>query len=286
MPDSPQISVVIVNYNGAEFIQFCIDSVLSQCDVTVELIVIDNNSADNSLELLAAYADKIQLLANSDNKGFGAANNQAATLAGGDYLYLLNPDAYLTDDYALKRLLACAIDQPHIGLWGTKIVSDGIDADYIKEGYPRQKYSSDDFSTLPGELPWIIGASMFLKADFFAQLKGFDENFFLYGEETDFCIRCRKADKAISINEDVVIEHIGGGCEQPRFSYQKWLNKHTGLLKFAHKHYGDDGFKRLHAAELRTARWRSRFYRMTGRQEKAQRYAAVVEASGNFLAPK
>ena len=247
------ISVLIVNYNGEEFISQCIDSILLQKDIDYEIIIIDNNSQDNSLQVLKKYQNKIRLIENDDNVGFGKANNLAEKYAKGTYLYLLNPDAHLTKDSALKQLFDHAENNERVGIWGTHIQKNQKAENYLKKSYPKQRYAFKDFSKLPGETPWIIGASMFIKSVLYKQLNGFDEDFFLYGEETDLCLRCRQHGFAIEINDDVAIEHIGGGSEQQNSNYDKWLKRQTGLMNFCKKHYSRFGYSLLRYHELLNA---------------------------------
>src|SRR5579863_6660591 len=101
-----ECSVIIVNYNTAELVKQCIDSLLKQTGIEFEIIVVDNASHDHSLTVLNEYGTKIRLLANTENAGFGKANNQGFRLGQGRYLFLLNPDALLQSPTDLRYLIS------------------------------------------------------------------------------------------------------------------------------------------------------------------------------------
>lgn len=281
------ISVLIVNYNGEEFISQCIDSVLRQKQVKCEIIVIDNQSQDNSLQVLRKYQDKIHLIKNNENAGFGKANNLAAKKAKGRYLYLFNPDAHLVDDLALSKLLSSADSNKQVGIWGTRIQKNNKAESYLKKSYPKQRYAFKNFSKLPGKIPWVIGASMFINKQVYEKINGFDEDFFLYGEETDLCLRCRQQGFAIDINEQVAIEHIGGGSEQQNTHYDRWLKRQIGLLNFCKKHYSKLGYHLLRYHEIVNASLKMMFLRKQNPQHPLiERYQAVKDSCKLAVATK
>src|SRR5580704_12002020 len=101
------ISVIIVTYNAAEYIRACLDSVCGQEGVELEILIVDNASADNTAQVIREYIGgkkNLRLFANRENIGFGRANNQAFAASTGQFIYLLNPDAQLEPPGALKIL--------------------------------------------------------------------------------------------------------------------------------------------------------------------------------------
>lgn len=231
------ISVIIVNYNTAALMAPCLDSVFKQTAANYEIIVVDNASQDDSVTVLQQYQDRITLIANQTNVGFGKANNQAAKVARGNYLFLLNPDAELQDTSAFVTLLAFMNNNLQCGLLGTRIVktADGAEAKpcYF---YPGQRYLKKQLQ-LPGKIAWVLGASMFIRQEVFAQVNGFDEDYFLYAEEVDLCLRIRQHAYTIEYCPAVVVRHIGGASESSNPPVARWQRKYAGLQLFLRKHY-------------------------------------------------
>ena len=130
------ISVFIVNFNGASFIKECLDSVLaSKLSVPLEIIVVDNQSTDNSLEILKTYLDKVTVLKNYNNSGFSKGNNIAADYAKGDYYFLLNNDTTLFAD-TLQKLYDYMIAHENIGALVPKLMNkDGVIVKELIETY-------------------------------------------------------------------------------------------------------------------------------------------------------
>jgi N-acetylglucosaminyl-diphospho-decaprenol L-rhamnosyltransferase len=232
------ISVIIVNYQTADLVSTCIDSVLNQTGIHFEIIVVDNASQDHSLTVLENYAQKITLIKNSSNVGFGRANNLAATRAEGRYIFLLNPDAVLKTRNDLKEMMRFMEEHPHIGLAGTEVLKgDKNKLSAPSTFYPGEKIFKKKFAHLPGNIAWVIGASMMIRREIYTALNGFDEDYFLYGEETDLCLRVRQHGAEIGYNPNVSVAHIGGASEQRSSTEQLWRRKQNGLHLFYQKTY-------------------------------------------------
>src|SRR5579872_1683287 len=99
--DSPGVSIIIVSYNVLSYVQTCIKSIQKQKGATFEIIVIDNNSTDATVESLKREFPSVKVIANSENKGFSSANNQGIKVSKGNYILLLNPDTEIKQDDAL-----------------------------------------------------------------------------------------------------------------------------------------------------------------------------------------
>ena len=157
------VSVIIINYNTADLIKPCVESVLKQKGVTFEIIVIDNASHDNSKAMISSLGDHVHPVFNEDNLGFGKANNQAFRVSHGRYLFLLNPDAEFTQPNDLMNLVYFMDEHPDHGLIGTRII-DANEQNTISSWkyYPRQTQTNADFSHLPGVWACVFGG-MYLK---------------------------------------------------------------------------------------------------------------------------
>lgn len=284
------ISVIIVTFNSADCIAACVESVLAQTGISREVIVVDNASADGTLARLKALPCRV--IPNRENLGFGRGNNLGFAASSGRYLYLLNPDAQLVGQDALATLCRRMDDQPRWGMAGTLTVSaaGGIESPPATS-YPGARHVRRDFSKLPGNIAWIMGASMIIRRELYEQLGGFDPGFFLYSEETDFCLRLRERGFEIGHIREVSVRHIGGASEDPRDPYEVAARKLKGLLRFRQKHYAPDDCARLARRDLRRARFRAvwnrvlAWYQPAGSDawRKSRNYRAIWEVSRDHL---
>ncbi len=221
------VSVIIVNYNTGELLGQCLDSIRSQTtSVTIEVIVVDNASRDDSVNIVASRYPWVRLIINTENLGFGAANNVGAKAAQGDYLLLLNSDTVLLND----AIGLFAADARHRGLTGVTgcLLCDA-------EGKPSNSFGvfptplgmlvnrlrmlfflkdRAGHGKISGELAvdFVTGADMFLRRDLYMEIGGFDERFFMYYEETD--MQRRIADKGLPnrvIEGPRIVHLVGGG---------------------------------------------------------------------------
>ena len=279
------ISVITVAYRSAGTIAASMDSVLRQRNVSAELLVVDNASPDNTLEILKKFGSRIRLIESRENLGFGRGCNLGFAAAQGKYAYFLNPDAELVGNDSLQTLCRAMDDHSQWAIAGTRVMkSDGeIEAPSLM--YPDQDRASVDFSSLPGKIAWVIGASMLVRRDTFEQLGGFDPDFFMYGEETDLCLRARRAGSEIGYIENVEVRHIGGASEQGKDPYEVWIRRTKGLHQFWTKHYSPADVARLMRLNCARARYRMIVNGLVacvaGRGsrawEKERRYRAVWE---------
>ena len=285
------ISVLVVTYNSAGEIRHCLDTLLSQENVAKEIIVIENNSADTTASVISSYSGRITTIANSTNMGFGRANNEGAAIARGRYLYLINPDAYLDGPNALATLVDYAERHPELGVVGTRIRDlAGMSETLPRRHYPRQKYTDFCSRGLPGDIAWVIGASMLMPRSLYNSLAGFDESFFMYVEEADLCLRARQSGHSIGVCDRVSITHIGGASEDSDQPYDRWYRRHQGLRQFCEKHYSQASLTRVMRRERRRARLLKATHLLTHPMQrqadrmkgKYARYQAVLDAASGW----
>src|ERR1051325_4002188 len=299
------ISVIIVTYNSASSIADCLQSVQDQQGVQREIILLDNASSDETIRIVrqvrrgaltapipsSSSELNFTLLENRENVGFGRACNQGFTASRGRYVYLLNPDAQLIGTDALATLCRALAEHKNWGMAGSRVVSTNGEWKKPATTYPDQSHVRKDFSQLPGKISWVVGASMIVRREVYAELGGFDPDFFLYSEETDFCLRLRERGHEIGLVEQAAVRHIGGASESGRDPYDVWSRRSTGLHLFWRKHYPPDDVQRL----LRRNRFRAR-YRMlvngwlariqppkSTAWQKHRRYRAVWETCSKSL---
>jgi len=290
------ISVIIVTYNAAEYIRACLDSVCRQEGVELEILIVDNASADHTAQVVREYIGgkkNLRLFANRENIGFGRANNQAFAASAGQFVYLLNPDAQLEPPGALKILREQLERHPEWGVAGTRILQgDGQEELAVCEHYQGQEHVRHrDFSKLPGRRACVLGASMFFSRRVFAETGGFDEDYFLYQEEADLCLRLRENGHEIGFVPEVTIRHIGEVSERGCDPYETWRRRAGGMLLFWKKNYPAADARRLAEMDRKRSRFKMISYGWLARFQPAnssawrkhRKYRAIWEQSRSFL---
>ena len=243
---SLRLSVVIVSHNSGPLLRGVIDSVLAQrLDGGLELILVDNASDAGKLGQLPPD-QRLRLLLNPHNRGFGAACNQAAAIARGDFLLLLNPDCELPPE-ALSRLLAVR-ESEAVDLLGARLLNaDGSlqAASYRRDPSPlravRQalgggtKAGSFDTSAEVTDVEAVSGALMLMALARFCELGGFDEGFRLHVEDLDLCRRARVAGLRVAVANRIEVTHAKGASSRARPVWVEW-QKHRGMWRYFRKH--------------------------------------------------
>ena len=146
---------------------------------------------------------------------------------------------------------------PHIGLAGTKLINpDGTLQWSVSYKYPGQKYTTNELSELPGNIACVLGASMIGRSELIKKIGGFDEDFFLYGEDQDLCLRIRKLGHEIGYIDSATVVHLGGQSEKNSLSSEVWKKKIHAEYIFYRKHYLPKTIKRISRANIIKAWWR------------------------------
>ncbi|WP_394991538.1 glycosyltransferase family 2 protein [Emticicia sp.] len=238
------IAVVILNYNGRIFLEKFLPSVINNAD-GCEIIVADNASTDDSVEFLKSTYPEIRLIQLTDNQGFAGGYNETLNQVSAEYYVLLNSDVEVTPNWirpiidlmsANKLIAAC---QPKIRSFHQKTHFEyaGAAGGYIDWlGYPFCRGRIFDFYEEDlgqyndtKEVFWATGACMFVRADVFHSLGGFDTNFFAHMEEIDLCWRMKNAGKRIFYCSNSVVFHVGGGTLHKSNPRKTFLNYRNGL---------------------------------------------------------
>ena len=210
----PDVSVVIVSYNTADLIEACLHSVRASAGASLETFVVDNASPDGGAALVRERFPWVRLVENRENRGFGAANNQVLGECTGRYIVLLNPDTEANPE-VFRRMVAWMDAHPEVGLAGPTVNNpDGSRQDTVSRTYPGQKRTAGELSGLPGEIACVMGACQIVRTGLMRELGGFDEDFFLYGEDQDLCLRIRKKGFRIGHVGDAILLHHGGKSER------------------------------------------------------------------------
>ncbi len=200
MKNSPKVFIVILNYNGRDVIQKCLTSVFKINYPNFEVVVVDNDSSDGSLELVKANFSKANFIKNETNLGFSAGNNVGIRFAlerMADYVLLLNNDAEVEKDF-LAKLVEVGEKGKRYGILSPvifngkdkKVWFSGGKIDWLRmKTVHETKANTKDFY----ESEFITGCSMLVRAEVFKEIGLLDEDYFLYWEDADFSVRARKA---------------------------------------------------------------------------------------------
>ena len=225
------VSIIIVNYNIISLLIVAVDSVLEKTEgIEYEIIVVDNNSSDNSKNILAEkYGDRVIYFALPENIGFGRANNEGAKIARGRNLFFLNPDTILLNN-AVKILSDFMDNNPRVGCCGGNLFDvDGnptnsfarlitlsiIETFNVLFGNLLNKiiYRKNinfNYTNKPLKVCWITGADLMIRKYVFDRLHGFDPAFFMYCEEVELEYRVRKAGYKVFSVPYAKIIHLEG----------------------------------------------------------------------------
>jgi GT2 family glycosyltransferase len=222
----PAVSVCIVSFNTKELLRVCLQSVGPASRRPVQIVVVDNASTDGSADMVHEEFPQVLLVRHAVNRGFAAAANVAFRAASGEFLLLLNPDALLPAG-AVHSMLEFLVRRPDAGLCGPRLVYP--DGRFQCCGYRFPAFWSEFFEMAGGpfhrrpfrrpppapgappfEVDWLCGACILVRREALESVGPFDERFFLYGEELDWCVRARSEGWRIwALPAVEVVHHLG-----------------------------------------------------------------------------
>lgn len=230
-------SVVIVNYNGGSYLQQAVDSLRRQTEQDFEVIIADNASQDGSMDTLdTSGLPAVRLIRNADNLGFALANNEAAKIANGRWLVLLNPDAAAEPDWlaqfgrAAKRFPGCRVFTSAQLSMHDENLMDGAGDAYLAFGVPWRGGFGHPRAELPqtGACFSACGAGAMYDRQLFLEAGGFDERFFCYCEDVDLGFRLQLIGEDCIFVREAVIHHANSaisGVGSPFSSYHGTRNR-------------------------------------------------------------
>lgn len=249
-----QLSVIILNYNVRYFLEQCVLSVQKALDgIDGEIIVIDNNSSDDSCAMMKQGFPNIKLIENKENVGFPKGNNIGVAQAKGDYICILNPDTVVAED-TFKKLLAKSY-QLTSGIIGCKLIDGtGNFLPECKRGIPTPwvaftkifglyklsnafgKYYAQHLSeNQSGEVEILVGAFMVMKRDLYNEIGGFDENCFMYSDDIDLSYRVLQKGKTNYYFHETSVIHYKGESTVKDGTYMKRFQEAMNF--FYKKHF-------------------------------------------------
>jgi GT2 family glycosyltransferase len=245
-----QTAIVILNYNGEELLRKFLPSVL-KFSGDAKIIVADNNSSDGSLQVLSAEFPQVDVIRMASNLGFCGGYNYALSKVEAEYFVLLNSDVEVTENW-VQPVINLFENNPEVGAAQPKILSysdkqifeyAGAGGGFIDMlGYPfcRGRIFNSiekDNHQYDGIRPifWATGACLFLRAELFKKMNGFDEDFFAHMEEIDLCWKLNRAGYNVLYQGASTVYHVGGGTLSKTSPRKTYLNFRNGLsLIFKH----------------------------------------------------
>jgi GT2 family glycosyltransferase len=251
-----QLSVIILNYNVRFFLELCVLSVQKALEnIDSEIIVIDNNSQDDSCAMMKRRFPEVKLIENKENSGFPKGNNIAVAVAQGEYICILNPDTVVAED-TFTKVLAFAKKQNELGIIGVKLIDGtGNFLPESKRGVPTpwvaftkitglykifpktfgEYYAQHLSENETGKVEILVGAFMLMKRDLYNEIGGFDENCFMYSDDIDLSYMALKKGKSNYYFHETAVIHYKGESTIKDGTYMKRFQEAMNF--FYKKHF-------------------------------------------------
>lgn len=249
------LSIIIVSWNVKEKLRENLEALYgSEGDFNFEVIVVDNDSSDNTVEMIKRDFPQVKVMANEDNLGFSRANNQAIKIAQGDFLLLLNPDMRV-EKSTLRKILEWMRENKQASLASCRLVNDRGEIIKHVRRFPKladqlaiisklphlipgilKKYIVDDFDY---ERAWQVdsvrGGFMMIRRETIEKVGLLDERYFIWFEEVDYCLRIKKADGEVWYTPAAnCIDYVGQSFKQVK-TPKKQLYFRDSMLKYFKK---------------------------------------------------
>jgi len=259
MSANPKVSALIVSYNVRQFLNESIRSLkLSKFEKELEIIVVDNNSFDGTVDELRSKHPDVKIIKNNENYGFGKAVNQAAEIAQGEFFLILNPDT-IVEEQTVSTLISFMEDNPDTGLIGPKILnSDGSLQQACKRSFPTIGVALPKIFGLDKVFPrlkWagrynltyldpdkvhsvdaVSGSCMVISKRLFNEVEGFDPRFFMYGEDIDLCFKVHQKGLDVKYVPMTSILHFQGESVKSA-PFDSISAFYEAMTLFSEKHY-------------------------------------------------
>jgi len=256
------LAIIIVNYNAEKLLKNCIESIYNEThDITFDIWMVDNNSCDNSVAMIRENFPEINLLQNRDNIGFARANNMAILRAKTDYVLLLNPDTIICNK-AIEKVVRYMDQKPEAGISGCKVLNEDRSIQLacrrsiptpmvalfrltgLSKLFPNSKLMAKYNLTYldtdePHEVDAVSGAFLMIRGKVIDNIGNLDDNFFMYGEELDWCLRAKKAGWAVMYYPYAEIIHYKGECSKSN-SRKATFEFYRSMYLFHKKHFVDN----------------------------------------------
>jgi GT2 family glycosyltransferase len=254
----PDLSIVIVSWNVRELLRGCLRSLEPTPGFALETIVVDAGSSDGSAEMVAREFPQARLIARAENLGYSRGNNLGLAAAGGRYLLVLNPDT-AAEAGALAALAAYADEHPRAGILGPQLLNaDGtpqssrrrfptlatavFESTWLQRSAPSRVldryYARDLPQGAACEVDWLTGACLLIRRAVYEQIGGFDEGFFMYSEELDYCRRARAAGWQVAHVPAARVYHFEGKSSEQAPSAERHIRFQASKIRYFRKYHG------------------------------------------------
>ncbi|MEI8067863.1 MAG: glycosyltransferase family 2 protein [Candidatus Shapirobacteria bacterium] len=299
---NPILSIIIISFNTEKLTVDCIKSIYQDKglkEIPFEIIVIDNDSKDNSVKELKKLK-YINLIENKENSGFGKANNQGLKIAKGNYILFLNSDTIILHS-AISQSLNWLSSHPEASTCTAQLLNKdktiqasggyfpnllntftwcfGLDDlpfvnKFIKAIHPHTPnfYTHDNFYLYDHQQDWVTGAFMLIRRPCLDKTGGFDENYFMYGEEVELSYRIKKTNPGYQVHYLVgpQIIHLGGASAINRID--PIINEYLGILSFFKKHKSKNQYRIVKFLMKANAILRGTLYFILGQKNTSSIY--------------
>ena len=280
------LSVIIVSWNVRDLLRDCLHSLEAHTGVALEVIVVDNASGDGSAAMVADEFPRVRAIANAANAGFTVANNQGFELSRGRYVLFLNPDTRVVGD-ALATMVSYMDTHEAVGALGPQLRYGDGSLQSSRRRFPNlatalfestplawhwpeacnpwaRRYRMDDVPIpLEGgqgvedqEVDWVVGAAVLARRAVIDRIGGFDQGFFMYSDELDWCRRAKQAGWRIVYFPPALIIHYEGKSSEQSVA-ARHIRFHTSRVRYFRKYSGPlaAGFLRLALLAMFAAEW-------------------------------
>jgi GT2 family glycosyltransferase len=252
------LSICVVNYKAGHVLEDCLKSIYQNTySIQFEIMVVDNNSQDGTVEAVTNHFPKIHLIINEKNVGFSRANNQALRASKGKYILWLNPDTVLLPN-ALDTLVEFMTSCPEVGIVGPKVLnSDGTLQGQCRRGlptpwaifcylsglsklFPKNKRFAQYLMTyrdenVSHEVNAVSGSCLMVRREVMDQIGLLDEDYFMYGEDLDYCLRAKQAGWKVYYVPQAQVIHYGGAASKKR-PFRATYEFHRAMWVYYRKH--------------------------------------------------
>jgi GT2 family glycosyltransferase len=249
----PELSIIIVNWNTRKFLQDCLESLYRAVKIPFDLYVVDNASTDGSPEMVRERFPQARLIVNRENLGFAPANNQVLQEIRAPFVLLLNPDTVVLEG-AVEGMLGFLKGNPEVAIVAPQYLNQDGSKQNSFDNFPSLATELFNKSLLrillPGAFPSkrgdyggplevdsVIGAGMMLRQEAFSRVGFFDEDYFLYLDESDLCFRLKRAGWRCFHLPNLQIYHVGGGAKK-KVRPEATIEYYRSLYKFFRKNRG------------------------------------------------
>lgn len=258
------VSIIIVSYNTQEILQRCLECLINiKNELTIQVIVVDNASIDGSKNMVEGLFPTVKLLSNSDNLGFAKANNQGISVSSGDFILLLNSDAFLTGT-ALDTLIDFMHHNPRVGICSPQLVFEtGVwQRSYGQAPSPRiaflesigvisLKHIIDKFfwtfgvRRVPRKVDYVDGACMLIRREVVNKIGDLDEKYFFFVEDVEYCMRAKNAGWGVYLVPSSQVVHLRGHSSVKKDLVTSQKLKIRSLKTYILDRYGNRGWIRF-----------------------------------------